>query len=40
MRTTLHRQRAWIIVGVIIVGALALLITAAAMAPSGPATSG
>jgi hypothetical protein len=33
MRTTLHRQRAWIIVGIIIVGALALLITAALMAP-------
>jgi hypothetical protein len=33
MRTTLHRDRAWIIVGVIVVGAIALLITAAAMAP-------
>ena len=33
MRTTLHRQRAWIIVGVIVVGAIALLITAAVMAP-------
>jgi hypothetical protein len=33
MRATLHRQRAWIIVGVIVVGAIALLITAAAMAP-------
>ncbi len=33
MRTTLHRQRPWIIVGVIVVGAVALLITAALMAP-------
>jgi len=33
MRTTLRRERAWIIVGVIVVGALALLITAALMAP-------
>jgi hypothetical protein len=33
MRTTLQRHRAWIIVGVIVVAALALLITAARMAP-------
>ena len=33
MRTTLHRQRPWIIVGVIVAGAIALLITAAVMAP-------
>ena len=32
-RATLHRQRPWIIVGVIVVGAIALLITAAMMAP-------
>jgi hypothetical protein len=33
MRTTLHRERAWIIVGVIVVAAIVLLITAVAMAP-------
>jgi hypothetical protein len=33
MRSVLHRHRAWIIVGVIVVGALALLLTAAMMAP-------
>ena len=33
MRTTLRRHRPWIIVGVIVVGAVALLITAALMAP-------
>ena len=33
MRTTLRRQRPWIIVGVIVVVAIVLLITAAAMAP-------
>ncbi len=33
MRTTLHRQRPWIIVGVIVVGALAVVITGAVMAP-------
>ena len=33
MRTTLRRERAWIIVGIIVVGAIGLLITAAVMAP-------
>ena len=33
MRTTLHRQRPWIIIGVIVAGAIAVLITAAVMAP-------
>ena len=33
MRTTLQRQRPWIIVGVIVAGALVLVITAAVMAP-------
>ena len=33
MRTTLRRQRPWIIVGVIVVGAIALVIIAAVMAP-------
>jgi hypothetical protein len=33
MRTTLRRHRPWIIVGVIVAGALALLITAVVMAP-------
>ena len=32
MRTTLRRERAWIVVGVIVVGAIVLLITAVAMA--------
>ena len=33
MRTTLRRQRPWIIVGVIVVGALVVVITSAVMAP-------
>ena len=32
MRTRLPRERAWIVVGVIVVGAIVLLITAVAMA--------